>query len=57
VLWSLAVVLVGYFAGESFGQAEKYLGTGAAIVLGVVIVALIGVWLVRRHRSGDREST
>lgn len=57
VLWSLAVVLVGYFAGESFGQAEKYLGTGAAIVLAVVIVALIGVWLVRRHRSGDREST
>ena len=51
ILWGVTVVLLGYFAGESFGQVEKYLGTGAAVVLAVLVLAGLAVWLVRRRRG------
>jgi membrane-associated protein len=51
LLWGVAVVLAGYFAGESFTQVEGVLGKASAIVLAVVVVAAIVVWRLRKRRS------
>ena len=47
--WGVTVVLVGYAAGASYAQVEKYVGRDAAlVVLAVVVIALV-VWRVRRR--------
>lgn len=47
--WGSVVVLLGYAAGASYAQVEKYVGPGAAAaVLAVVVIALV-VWRVRRR--------
>jgi membrane protein DedA with SNARE-associated domain len=51
VLWSVTVVLVGYFAGESYARIEKLVGRGAAIVIAAVVVVAVVVWQVRRRRA------
>jgi membrane-associated protein len=51
ILWGIAVVLVGFFAGESFSTVEKYVGRVAAIALAVLVVAALVVWGVRRRRA------
>ncbi len=51
IAWGTAVVLVGYFAGESFSRVDTYLGRGAAIVLAVLVLAGLGVWIYRRRRA------
>jgi membrane-associated protein len=55
ILWSIAVVLVGFFAGESFATVEKYVGRVAAIALAVLAVAAIVVWRVRHGRAERAE--
>lgn len=57
IAWGAAVVLVGFFAGESFSTVEKYLGRVAAIVLAVFVVAALVVWAVRRRRSERSEGS
>jgi membrane protein DedA with SNARE-associated domain len=51
LIWGVAVVLAGYFAGASYARVEKALGPGAAVA--VVVLALVGlaVWRVRVHRA------
>jgi membrane-associated protein len=59
IAWGVAIVLAGYFAGESFGRVEHVLGRVAAGVLAVVVVAAFLIWHFnrRRHRRGaDREA-
>jgi membrane protein DedA with SNARE-associated domain len=51
IAWGTAVVLVGYFAGESFSRVDTYLGRGAAVVLGLLVLAALAVWLYRRRRA------
>ena len=51
LVWGVAVVLAGYFAGESFTRVEGVLGKASAAVLAVVVVAALVVWQVRRRRS------
>jgi membrane-associated protein len=51
IAWGTAVVLVGYFAGESFSKVDTYLGRGAAAVLVVLVLAGLAVWLYRRRRA------
>jgi membrane protein DedA with SNARE-associated domain len=51
IAWGTAVVLVGYFAGESFSKVDTYLGRGAAVLLVVLVLAGLGVWLYRRRRA------
>ncbi len=51
IAWGTAVVLVGFFAGESFSRVESYVGRGAAVVLAVVVLVALGVWLYRRRRA------
>lgn len=52
IVWGAAVVLVGYFAGQSYAQIEATLGRGAAlVVLGLLLVVLV-VWQVRKRHNG-----
>ena len=50
IAWGVAVVLAGYFAGESFNRVEHVMGTVAAVVLAVLVLAGIVVWQVSRRR-------
>jgi membrane protein DedA with SNARE-associated domain len=49
ISWALSVGLVAYFAGDAAVHVIARVGVGAAIVLGVVIVAAV-VWLQLRER-------
>jgi len=51
VVWGVAVVLAGYFAGESFTRVEGVLGKASAVVLAAVVVAALAVWQIHRRRS------
>lgn len=54
VLWASAVALLGYFLGASWQTAERWIGRASAIVGGLVVVALLVVWLWRwatRHEA------
>jgi membrane-associated protein len=50
IVWSATVVLIGYYAGESFAAVERYVGRVAAIVIAVLVVVGLVVWQVRRRR-------
>jgi membrane protein DedA with SNARE-associated domain len=51
LVWGVAVVMIGYLAGNSYATVQKTFGQAAAlIVLAVVIIGLV-VWQVRRHRK------
>jgi len=57
IVWGAAVVLVGYFAGQSYAKVEATVGRGAAlVVLGMGLVALV-VWQVRKHRAETTDET
>nr|MBA3233604.1 DedA family protein [Propionibacteriales bacterium] len=56
LVWGVAVVLVGYFAGESYAKVEQTVGRGVAVAIaGIVLLAFV-VWRVRKH-SSDRSRT
>jgi len=48
--WTVACVFLGYFLGETWPIAEKWVGR-AGLVVGVVIVASAAWWLRRRRRQ------
>lgn len=50
IVWGIAVVLVGYLAGNAYGQVAHYVGTGAAVVVTVIVVIAVIVWRIRKHR-------
>jgi membrane protein DedA with SNARE-associated domain len=51
LVWGVAVVMIGYLAGNSYATVEKTFGRAAAlIVLGLVVVGFV-VWQIRRHRK------
>jgi undecaprenyl-diphosphatase len=56
--WGIAFVLLGYFLGESWTVAERWIGRAGLVVGALVIVAVV-VWLKRRGTTprdrGDRE--
>lgn len=51
LIWGSVVVMGGYLAGASYAVVESWLGTGAAVLVGVAAVVALVVWRVRRHRS------
>lgn len=51
IVWGVAVVLVGYLAGNAYTQVQKYVGSGAAIVVAAIVLIAVVVWRVRKHRS------
>jgi membrane protein DedA with SNARE-associated domain len=63
IAWGTTAVVAGYLAGQSYQRVEKWLGQGAAAVVGLVVVVAIVVWVVRRRRaeraserSGERDA-
>jgi membrane-associated protein len=50
VVWGVGVVLLGFFAGNSYAAAARALGRTTAVVVSAVVLALLVVALVRRHR-------
>jgi membrane-associated protein len=60
VTWGIGSVLLGFLAGNSYQQIEKALGPATAAIVGIVVVAAVIAWTIRRHRSErrkDREDT
>lgn len=55
IAWGATVVTAGYLAGESYHRVEKWLGRGAAAVVGLVVVVTLVVWAIRRHRAERTE--
>lgn len=58
IAWGATAVTAGYLAGESYRRVEKWLGTGAAVVVGLIVLVAVVVVVVRRRRreharSGD----
>jgi len=51
IAWGSVVVTAGYLAGRSYARVETWLGRGAAVAVGVVVVVALVVWQVRRHRA------
>lgn len=54
VIWATAVAVLGYLAGASLAVVQEQLGMVSNIVLGVVVAAVLVVWLrshVRRRQS------
>lgn len=51
IIWGVATVLLGYLAGNSYERVEKAFGRGAALAVALVVVVLVAVWAVRRHRT------
>ncbi len=47
IVWSVAVVLLGYFAGESYAKVESVMGKGVAVVFVVIVVAGLVAWKLR----------
>jgi membrane protein DedA with SNARE-associated domain len=51
IVWGIAVVLVGYLAGNSYATVEKTFGRATALIaLAVVAIAVI-VWRIRRRSA------
>ena len=54
-VWGIGFCLVGYFAGASYERVASRIGTGAAMVIGVLVLAALVVWHVRRRRRDRLE--
>lgn len=50
ITWGTAMVLIGFLAGHSYARVERWFGTGAAVVVAVVVVGGLVGWRVRTHR-------
>jgi membrane protein DedA with SNARE-associated domain len=57
VTWGIGSVLLGFLAGNSYKQIEKALGPATAAIVGIVVVAAVIAWTIRRHRSERRKDT
>lgn len=55
LVWGVGFTLIGYAAGNAYSRIEHFVGRGAALLLVALIVVLLAVRHVRRHRgdSGD----
>jgi len=52
VIWGVGYCLVGYLAGSAYTVVERRVGAGLAIAVAALVVAVAGVWAVRRHQAG-----
>lgn len=51
IVWGVAVVLLGYFAGASYSKVEHLFGRAAAITVAVIVVVALVVWRIRRRAT------
>jgi membrane protein DedA with SNARE-associated domain len=55
IAWGVTYCLVGYFAGASYEKVASSIGTGAAVVVAVLVITGLVVWHVRRRRQEEGE--
>ena len=58
VLWSVVIVLLGFFLGQSWRMAEHWIGRASAIIGGAIVFVLALAWLWRwavRHEVGIKQ--
>ncbi len=53
-LWAIAVVIAGYLAGNAYHRLEHYLGSGAFVLLAIIVVGFVArhYW-TKRRREGE----
>jgi membrane-associated protein len=56
LIWGAGYCVLGYLAGSAYAVVERRVGTGLAIAIGVLAVAAIAAWAVRRHQGAARET-
>ncbi|MGZ4426374.1 MAG: DedA family protein [Nocardioidaceae bacterium] len=60
IVWGIGCVALGFVAGSSYKQAEKWLGRGGGIAVGALVLVALGIWMWQRHRRarsrGDQMS-
>lgn len=59
VIWASAVTWLGYFLGASWQTAERWIGRASAVIGGILMFALLLVWLWRwavQHEAFIRHS-
>jgi membrane-associated protein len=54
LIWGVGYCFVGYLAGSAYAVVASRIGTGLAVIIGVVVVLAVGFWAYRRHRSAGR---
>jgi membrane protein DedA with SNARE-associated domain len=57
IVWGLAVVLLGYLAGNSYSRIEQLFGRGAALAALLIVVGGFIVWRIRRRRHRTDEAS
>lgn len=51
ILWAVVVVTAGYLAGSSYARVEATLGRAAALIVAGIVIVVLVVWQIRKHRS------
>ena len=54
IIWGALFVTLGFVAGNSYEELAHAVGRGAAVVVGVVVVVILGVWQFRKHRAAAK---
>jgi membrane-associated protein len=54
LIWGAGYCVLGYLAGSAYAVVERRVGTGLAIAIGVIAVAAVAAWAVRRRRGAAR---
>ncbi len=57
LVWGSGVLLLGYSAGASYAKVERALGKGTAVAAAFLLLAVVGIWLRRRHRHRSHVRT
>jgi membrane protein DedA with SNARE-associated domain len=50
IVWGVGYCLLGYLAGSAYVAVEREVGAGFAIAIAALVVAVLVIWAVRRHR-------
>jgi len=56
VIWAVAITLLGFFFGQSWGLLQRWIGRASAIVGLAVLLVIVLAWVWRRRRSKTRKT-
>jgi membrane-associated protein len=51
LIWGAGYCALGYLAGSAYAVVARRVGVGLAVAIGLVVVAAVATWAVRRHRG------
>lgn len=54
IIWGTGTVILGFVAGNSYKAVAKTAGSGTAIVVASIVVALLVIWRIRKRRAEKR---